>query len=1073
MAETGEPYPITGLDAPVSKRIVTELGPEAGGRALRCLRTAESLLHQSSEDRENLRYAESAAYNLREALDSVVRERPAGEGGFAAAIKAWEHYKLTSQLPDADEPAALAELAAVLDNLASDKERQASITRKLLGWFREQTGVEPIPGDDDPTVQYRRLRDSAARILHRDSPHAEVESLFGETVAWFVRFFTPPSDIAGQLEQLAQRPYSPDLLVEFRSLAMNAHHLRLFLERLEDPAWLEPMREGGLIGLPQPGELWSVTSLVGKSRRLPDEAVSHLLQRILDDLRSRPKEDREAYAWEIMRTASWLGPAGHGVVLEVLRLYPADDWTQMIAMSAAEQVDVTDPIHFAVANAVIGNEPRHDHSHRTETVLKRLVDGLTADNVEERFGLIAAKVRRLASEGQAHYVFIDIAALPVEGTDAWEPLLQAAQCLAAVMPKARRLGMTGPSLLQHVETIPGELGERLTCQVLAGAADLDRDTKLSHLATRFASETATGDDKALIDDLLPLEDTDAERLRRAFGSPSPGPAEDGSNPFGDNWPRAWRWSLVLPDAVLAGWESAISAVTEKHGTPDPSILTGRTPSSGAISGSSPISTDDLAKLDVLDAASLVAAWRPSATDPWGVSARALARSLESVIKNAPEAWTQDPVAVVRTLSEPVYVDHYFRAIAASATKITTQAPALLRAVELARHEQWEPTVIGKDNFEYEPDWSVVDTVSVQLIDALADANADLTADLALCWKLATELATELPQDLGTTDRYVDSSNHDDPFNRAINSTYGTGLQAVLALGGWEHRSAGSASDQLDAILSDVLAVDGSVGLELRSVVAASRPFVEAIAADWLAQHQDILFGDKLGQVTFDQTLKYSRPTKIFYDRSLDRLLDAARRGADHAVAWLLIAYLWDEPDFTLERILDGLARSETALIEAGHEIARLSSDVPADQAEITRRGITFWERLLTGDDPRIPASALRGLGRWALAQDLEQSRWLDLTQRTVALTGGSIDLAVEVAQRCRDAQPSPTGLRILDAMLGHGERWEQHHVEGVSVEALRKAADAGLSDPSFERLREHLIQRGRHDATGVDPSDAA
>jgi hypothetical protein len=184
------------------------------------------------------------------------------------------------------------------------------MTGKLLEWFREQTGVGPIPGDDDPTVQYQRLRDSASRILHGDSRRAEVEHLFGETVAWFVRFFTAPSEVIGQLELLARRPYSPEVFFELRSLAMNAHHLRLFLVRLEDPAWLEPLLEGGLIGLPQPGELWPVNALVGESRKIPDGAVSDLLKRLLRGLKSLPKAERGARAWEIMRTASGLGPAG-------------------------------------------------------------------------------------------------------------------------------------------------------------------------------------------------------------------------------------------------------------------------------------------------------------------------------------------------------------------------------------------------------------------------------------------------------------------------------------------------------------------------------------------------------------------------------------------------------------------------------------------------------------------------------------------------------------------------------------------------------------------------------------------
>lgn len=1064
MSETGPP--ITGLDIRVEGRIVSELGPQAGGRVLRCLRTAESLLHCSAGDEDDLRYAESAAYNLREALDSVVQDKEAGRGGFAAAIEAWEHYRIASQLAGADEPAARAELAAVLDDLARDRERQAYMTRKLLEWFREQTGVEPILGDDDPTVQYQRLRETASGILHRDSPHAEVELLFGDTVTWFVRFFTPPSEVAGQLEHLAQRPFAPDLLAEFRSLATNTHHLRLFLERLEDPAWLEPLREDGLIGLPQPGEPWPVNALVRDSRKLPDEVVANLLGRLLEDLTSLPKSDRGARAWEIMRTASWLGRAGHGVVVEVLRRHPSDDWTQMIAVSTAKDVDTTDPIHVAVADAVIGNEPRRDHGHRTKEVLERLINGMTEANVAARFGLIAHKIRRLAAEERARYLFIDIAALPLDGEDLWEPLLRGAQCLASAIPKARSLGMSSSSMLQHVETIPGELGERLICQVYAGGTDIDRDTKLAHLTKRFASETATGDDKALIDDLLPLEDNEIERLRDAFGSPSPEPADDVPNSFGDNWPRGWRWSMILPGRLLAGWDDAIASVTEVHGPPDPSAIAERSPSAIAGYGTTPYSTDEIADLDVLDAARMVASWRPSGSDPWGTSARELGRALEAVVKENPEAWTDDPVAVVGTLREPVYVVHYFRAIAANATRVAERAPSLMRAIELVRREQWEPFGIGRDDFEFEPDWSGVDAVAVELVDALADADADLGSDLSYCWAFVSGMARALPDDLGAIEQYHEASDFSDSLNRAINSRYGKGLQAALALGGWEHRQLGAASQRLTRILTDVLGVDGAVGLELRSVIAASRPFVEVIAADWLAHHHDVLFGDKLGPPTFEQTLKYSRPTEMFYARSLDRLLAAAWREADHAIAWLLIAHLWDEPGYTFERIIGGLAGQASALAEVGNEIARLSGDA-ADQAHLIQRGISFWEQLLAEADGRVPVSALRGLGRWALVRQLERTTWLELTERTVSLTKGEIDHATEVAERCRDEQPSPTGLRILAGILGHGERWEQHHVETVSVEALRAAAQGELADETFVYLRERLIQRGRHDAATV------
>ena len=78
--------------------------------------------------------------------------------------------------------------------MSRDKERQAFVTRKLLEWFHQQTGVQPIRGNDDPTAHYQRLRDEALRILHGESTVSEAEVLAADTIAWFDRLFTPPSD---------------------------------------------------------------------------------------------------------------------------------------------------------------------------------------------------------------------------------------------------------------------------------------------------------------------------------------------------------------------------------------------------------------------------------------------------------------------------------------------------------------------------------------------------------------------------------------------------------------------------------------------------------------------------------------------------------------------------------------------------------------------------------------------------------------------------------------------------------------------------------------------------------------
>lgn len=91
MAGSHQPAPRTRLDSGVEARILWEVGPVAGERILRCLWTPSNLLQTSYLDpQEGVRYAESAAYNLREALDTVVRDNPAGNGGLATVLDAWD-----------------------------------------------------------------------------------------------------------------------------------------------------------------------------------------------------------------------------------------------------------------------------------------------------------------------------------------------------------------------------------------------------------------------------------------------------------------------------------------------------------------------------------------------------------------------------------------------------------------------------------------------------------------------------------------------------------------------------------------------------------------------------------------------------------------------------------------------------------------------------------------------------------------------------------------------------------------------------------------------------------------------
>src|SRR5690606_16859007 len=133
----------------------------------------------------------------------------------------------------------------------------------------------------------------------------------------------------------------------------------------------------------------------------------------------------------------------------------------------------------------------------------------------------------------------------------------------------------------------------------------------------------------------------------------------------------------------------------------------------------------------------------------------------------------------------------------------------------------------------------------------------------------------LPHELPPLPETYDPEAHDDAFGRAINRTYGQALETAVSLGWLDHRRDQVTPPRFTKLLDWVLTVPGSVGAELRSVLAAFRPVLEHSAREWLdLRHRD-LFGGELGQVTFEATLKYPRPTAWLYENYRIRIAEAA------------------------------------------------------------------------------------------------------------------------------------------------------------------------------------------------------
>jgi hypothetical protein len=255
-------------------------------------------------------------------------------------------------------------------------------------------------------------------------------------------------------------------------------------------------------------------------------------------------------------------------------------------------------------------------------------------------------------------------------------------------------------------------------------------------------------------------------------------------------------------------------------------------------------------------------------------------------------------------------------------------------------------------------------------------------------------------------------------------------------------------------------------MEYRAILAAKRPLLEHIAPNWLDANANVLFSrDDLGVATLDLTLRYSRPTTWFFTHFRNDLILAARRSADHAVAWMLIGALHHEPGYAFDGILGDFHGDVAPLRTVATELAVVVQDLGSDSPELDL-AVTFWRAMVDADRQVVPVEVLDALGRWVFVTGVDEIVWVDLICQTLELTGGIIDYPTEVADRCRQAPPSELSLAALQLLLGKGEPWERDYIQSAALDALRQAAAQAIGC-DLSPLRTRLIELGSHEAVDI------
>ncbi len=1056
------------LPASVAQRVLAELS-DRGPKVLAALRTAAALMEQAVHDEVGLRLAESAAYNVREALDAVV----AGHAPVQDAIgEAWRQFELEVAQPGNDLDASLEAFRSVMRAVTERQNRISYQEARLLGYLRGKTGVDPLPEQLSPLKEYRRLRQVASTKLHQDTNLDSVSVLYQDTIAWFVRMFTPPDTVVLALRELALEPWQgPGQIARLQALATNPHHLRQFFTYLRDPAWLGPLYDARVIRVPDPPAPWPLDALVhesmlaGGAGNAMSAAVAAVLQKLFADSRNPGPNQLDA-RFALLRVATRLGPDGHRLVGDIAAAHPNTRAVKVLAAGVVKRCDPAASVVLRVGRVVLDAGPHDRDTYNYRLVLDQLEAGMmTLDNAVPRVRMVAAMLKTAAQRDDAAWINLGIARLTADlGTEDRTFAVVVSHYLARMLDRAVTLGVPSQNLFDWVTGIPGVLGERLACRVLALADDIPVRDKIDHVTRRLASSTASGDDHDLVTAVVDAVAGDADLSRfdvwaDALGTPSDPPDDPVLLPR--DWSKAWRWSAVLPAQVLARWQDPIAAVTAQHGTPDPALFNHRTPRCGQPGDNRLTPSTSWQPCRYWKPPGWWPVWRPDPdSDLRMISARETARTLQAVVKAHPQRWVADPVAVVKTLREPVYVLHYLDGLAEAAADIASRTGDVLAAAQLATTERWTPTVLGNDSFDFEPDWHTVDTAVVDLLATLANQDAPFAdhLDTAWAWTLAA-IDTN-----STTD-----TDARDPLNQAINSRHGRGLRTILALAHWERRHAAAIRQDFFDILDEVINLTEPVGMEYRAILAADRLVLERIAPEWLTTRADTLFrtGD-LGPATLDLTLKYSRRATPWLLQTLrEEIIAAAHRGADNAVATLLIGILDNEPGYDIATIINVLRATPAALTVAAETMASLVQDIPADSPGLNV-GVQFWKALLDADRQVVPATVLHATGRWALVTGILDSTWTSLTLQTLTITAGVIDDAIEVAERCESAPIPGDSTRVLLLLLGHGEPWEQGVVAQSAIKALRFLSST-RQDDNFLALRTKLIELGYNEAADLNP----
>jgi len=1036
------------------EHLVVEFG-DHGRRTVEFIATAEQLLRRPT-DADLVRLPETITYCLREAMKTIPASQDVEGAGLwktasRAVTEARRGYELARGIPGEDEQGALDELLAAIDDLELVHAREGVHERRLIAIIVNRTGALPLAAGTAPVRAYHDLLVELDEALHGGTTLDGARTLWNRCIGILRQLFLPPDIRHAELEALAtiERPAS-EHVSRLLPLIAAPNHLRHFLSRLTAPGWLDALSDTGMLDPPAENGPWPVFAAVDKLAGDHAHAVIESLTRMYD----RHGGD-STRSWFIARAAVDVGVEGAPLVARAVRDHASVAAINSLGIWAAEEIDPSSDLIESLADLLL-NATSWRSGH-VEPLIERLVHGVDEENAGRRLQLLCWKLSAVDEEEGARGWFRyersgSIADWTHNGQDDPFTLL-----LRAFVDAAGRAAawLSVDDMLRVVDSLPDDLRGRIRAWVLSAASDVDVNRIIEELARAIAERHPTGDDLPLLDrvaveaDLAQYSDP---WMRQLGAAPTVAEVAEAlaAHELPEEWLRAYHWAGVIPKQAVGAWAHPASVISAAFGPQDRETLEKRHRVEAGW-GRSPMTVDDLSVMTPLEASRTISRWRPDPSE-WLVGARELARTLEDVVKAKPAPWLETPVAVVTELRHPTYIHHYLLAIAEAVKGVETSLDEVLDIIRLVRAHPWEAEPLGRNDFDFDPDWSGAERASVDVLKALADADVGFNGRDEEVWdRLEAEVR----------DRTAPSeilSGARDPLDSAINRRCTRALEAALSFMAYQSRAGQGVSPKALELLEDCLRIDGPDGAEHRAILATRLGFLRYIAPEWVDQVTELLLGsaapEGLAQLTADLAIKWSRPNRWLLEHYRPLVRDAVGRDVDHALDHLLIAMLWGVPGYDVEDNVTFLRRPPSLLSKSGEALGRLLRHGEADDSHIAC-ALVFWNAAIATKEQE----GLEGFGWLAEVDKLDNDTWAERTLSTLAVTGGRIDWSHKVGERVAALPASATTLAVMNHLVrGASDEWDRRRNIERAV-ALLHAGSALASTPEYERLRTTLLER--------------